>query len=54
MVLSLPNAMAVVLYIIPHVVVTPTIKSPLLLLHNCNFAAVMNCNVVSVFSGDLR
>ena len=52
MVLSLPNA--VVLYNVPHVVMTPTIKLPLLLLHNCNFAAVINCNVVSVFSGDLR
>ena len=30
---------------VPHVVVTPSIKLFLLLLHNCNFATVMNCNV---------
>ena len=30
---------------VPHVVVTPNHKSISLLLHNCNFATLMNCNV---------
>jgi hypothetical protein len=29
----------------PHVAVTPNHKIILLLLHNCNFATVMNCDV---------
>ena len=42
------------LNIVPHVVVTPTIKLSSLLLHNCNFGTVMNCNLITVFSNDLR
>jgi hypothetical protein len=30
---------------VPHVVVTPNIKLFSLLLHNCNFASVLNCSV---------
>ena len=42
-VLSLPNAAA--LCVVPRVVVTPNTKLFLLLLHNCDFATVMNLNV---------
>ena len=30
---------------VPHVVVTLDHETVLLLLHNCNFATVMNCNI---------
>jgi hypothetical protein len=42
-ILNLLNAVS--LYYGPHVVGTSTIKLFLLLLHNYNFATVMNCNV---------
>jgi hypothetical protein len=41
--LSLPNA--VTFNTVPHVVVTPNHKVIMLLLHNCNFATIMNHHV---------
>ena len=38
---------------IPHVVVTPNNKIILLLLYNCNFASIMNCNVNIWYAGYL-
>ena len=34
-----------ILYTVPHVMGSPNYKIILLLLHNCNFATVVNCNV---------
>ena len=41
-ILNLPNA--VTLNTVPHVGVTPNGKSLSLLLHNCNFDTVLDCN----------
>ena len=50
-VLNLPNA---TFNTVPHVVVAPKHKI-LLLLHNCNLATVMNCNLnIGVFFNGLR
>ena len=42
MALNLPNA--VIFNSVPHVVVSPNHKIILLLIHNCNFTTVMDCN----------
>jgi hypothetical protein len=48
-VLHLPSA--VTFDTVPHVVLTPSHRISSLLLHNCNVAAVMNCNVNTWYAG---
>jgi hypothetical protein len=49
----LPSTVDPLIHSVPHAAVTPNHKIPSLLLHNCNFATVMNLNVNIWYAGCL-